>query len=438
MICEKFGTKDAAVNNDVAWQENAATNELPKRTNRNGSLSSKVCSMVGAAALVLVASTTVSGCSGGKINLNDYMTVEFTGYDTVGKAAINFDSDQFLYDVAEKTSNKKIKKLMKSEDIEDLDDLGSAFELMMYLEDLDVDYSLDKTSGLSNGDEVTLTWDVDEEELKEDYGIKVKYTNETYTVSDLEAVETFDPFEYVDVVYTGIDPNGQASVNVTTNNELTNALNFSLDASSNLKNGDTITVTADSYYGNDTAAYFAENYGKIPSPTTKEYTVEGLGKYVTSVSEIPEDLMAQMQQQASDVFTADAATWESNVAIDNFQYIGYHFLTPKDSTSSTGNDIFLVYQVNANITDEDAGVVWIKYFWTILYRDIMLLPDGTGSVSLTDYTIPLETYQFKLGDSVWDPWYTFDGYEDLTSLQNECATQYLANWNVDSNVTEVN
>ena len=113
MICEKFGTKDAAVNNDVAWQENAATNELPKRTNRNGSLSSKVCSMVGAAALVLVASTTVSGCSGGKINLNDYMTVEFTGYDTVGKAAINFDSDQFLYDVAEKTSNKKIKKLMK-------------------------------------------------------------------------------------------------------------------------------------------------------------------------------------------------------------------------------------------------------------------------------------------------------------------------------------
>ena len=43
------------------------------------------------------------------INLNDYVTIEFSGYDTLGKATYEFDEDAFCDDYEDKVKMKKQK-----------------------------------------------------------------------------------------------------------------------------------------------------------------------------------------------------------------------------------------------------------------------------------------------------------------------------------------
>ena len=143
---ETQGTSTNATTPNVTIDVNAAKDKVLEKVKSFGSLPPKIYGIIGAAVAALIAIIVIAAGAKRKINLNDYMTVDFTGYDTVGKAEINFDSDQFLSDVLEKTTNKKIKKLMKGKDIEDTIDWDDAIELLTYLDSVGVDYSLDKTS----------------------------------------------------------------------------------------------------------------------------------------------------------------------------------------------------------------------------------------------------------------------------------------------------
>ena len=90
------------------------------------------------------------------INLNDYVTIKFSGYNTVGKATYEFDENAFCDDFEDKVKMKKNDKELK-----ELQELYSYFsdniacELLLYS---CVDGKLKETSGLSNGDTVKYKW----------------------------------------------------------------------------------------------------------------------------------------------------------------------------------------------------------------------------------------------------------------------------------------
>lgn len=42
-----------------------------------------------------------------KINLNDYINIEYDGYDTYGRASIDFDSDKYFEDLQKASSSFK-------------------------------------------------------------------------------------------------------------------------------------------------------------------------------------------------------------------------------------------------------------------------------------------------------------------------------------------
>ena len=169
------------------------------------------------------------------------------------------------------------------------------------------------------------------------------------------AYKTFDAFSVVDVVYDGLDGDGTASTYCENQVcEYNGAeISYSLDKDTGLSEGDTVTLTVDI----DNEKEFAEAHGGyIPKALSKEYTVKGLYKYITSPDDIPDGVLEYYDTCIKEAFNEKAE--ELNKIHDNDSsgnYIGYYNIeyvsnfvcTPKDSGSNWHNEWHLVYKINA-------------------------------------------------------------------------------------------
>lgn len=93
---------------------------------------------------------------------------------------------------------------------------------------------------------------------------------------------------------------------------------YEADKSTGLSNGDKITVTASSKYNMN---QYAQLFGKVFSSAEKEFTVEGLASYASSIDEIPEDAKNKMLSQASDSIKADCASWKEGNSLKSSEFI---------------------------------------------------------------------------------------------------------------------
>lgn len=144
--------------------------------------------------------------------------------------------------------------------------------------------SIDKISGLTNGDVLTVTVRYNEKALRK---FKIKLVNTTYTVnvSDLNSAESLNPFADISVLYSGTDGFGSAEINTSKCEPVVlDNFTFSITTSSNngkLSNGDTITVTANctsaSYNPNDSTIEYNGKKYIVGKSSGSEFTVSGLG-----------------------------------------------------------------------------------------------------------------------------------------------------------------
>lgn len=388
------------------------------------------------------------------INLNKYITVNTEGYDTLGTATYSIDYGKMREDYGDKVkiNNKKMKAWLKEQGLyekaskDDIEQFferfyGTPFSMMVAT----IGGSLDNSNGLSNGDEITFVWDINEEDL-ELFNVKFKYKDVTTKVEGLEKVDTFDPFDYIELIYTGISPDG--SVNVQKNSSAPEYIQYlSIDASKydNLSNGDTITVTANV---NGTDNSYIERFGKYPSVTEKEYTVEGLMSYIDKNDQISDELLNKMKTQAEDALAANAAkNWYGS--LDKMTYLGNYLLTKKPGVESRGsqNIIYLVYKVRAvaDLENADGDMVAYEkeYYYYASYEKLMLDENGNGEVDLsthkavsnsfTDQTDVLKTSGW------WETYYSFNynGYENLDQLYSAAVTQNIENYAHEDNVIDI-
>ena len=72
---------------------------------------------------------------------------------------------------------------------------------------------------------------------------------------------------------------------------------FSCDKYTELKNGDKITISI----SKENIENYAEELGKIPSPSSKEYTVEGLGSYIISSENLNDENLAPIKEDAKEI-----------------------------------------------------------------------------------------------------------------------------------------
>lgn len=368
-----------------------------------------------------------SGCGAKKVNLNDYIEINYEGYDTAGVASYTIDFESMV------DENEKAFDIKGSATEEELQEIESDFENV-------ISGSFSKNEELSNGENISYKWDVSmKEKLKEKYNVEFVYEDMELTVDSLDKVEEFDPFKNVSVTFSGISPNGSADIKGDVDDEEL-YLHFTADKTSGLKNGDVVKVTVDCYDG-DVENYCLQ-YGKIPTVLEKEFTVEGLSAYVSAIDEIPEDMQEKMKNQAMDEFTANAATWSEGNSLESAEFIGYYFLTPKEGFySSSNNELYCVYKVTANLTGyteentEEEQTGQEVYYTYYRYSDIMLLEDGTCSVDLSNGYMTSNRIDSKFGSNgLFFSNYYFYGYSDLDSMFNECVTKKISDCNYESTV----
>lgn len=369
---------------------------------------------MGLAMVMAAAVCTMTGCVGGKtVDLNEYLYIDYSGYDTLGKASCEIDYEQMARDYSDKMKLK-----------------GDAayFGPAMILAD-GIDGELDKTRDLSNGDKIKFTWEVYEEDLKEVTGLKFKYSDVEQKIEGLEKVQPIDAFEGVNLSFEGTSPQGKATVQAE--NAPMSADSYRLDTNMNLKNGDVVTVTIDESACNS----LCESQGMIPKERTREFTVEGLSEYVNALSDIDDTLLAQMQQQAADESISSTARYEHPASYKGEKYLGSYLLTSK----TTGeNKIYLVYEKTYQIADrtEDNIFNWI---WYIEFDNIIKNGDGTYNVDLNNYKVPSGTAFFGM-ISGEDVGFTGEGgadlfvsgFADLESFVREHITAHMDAYNYET------
>ena len=381
------------------------------------------------------------------IDVSKYMTLSVDGYNTVGKLNIDFDTDKLEQDYGKQITTR-FKKQMKNlkDDTFGLSSLTASlydgYEADLFAETCATG-SADKTKNLSNGDVVTYTWDDNSDEAEEAFGVKVKYTDITYTVSGLASVNTFDAFDGVDVEFSGISPDGRATVNSLPTAAEAQGLYYTLDENSGLSNGDTVTLTVHS--NRDDFSDCIDKYGAMPQATEKTFTVEGLNEYVTSADTLSDSVLVSLQNQAEDVFKSYAAQRFSNgQTFKGMTYLGNYILTPKNKDSwGDKNRIALAYQVTVHHdytselnTTYDADD---SFFWYITFNNVSKDANDNIASGLNDYDTPttfvkidsgVQKYSFSSSTKTWE----YYGYASLDSLYNAAVNQYVENYNHQDNV----
>lgn len=375
----------------------------------------------------------LTGCGRTTINANDYLELDVSGYNTIGTADWNFDAEQFVMDNID---------AFGISDTSEMEYISAVVNIEEYLNG-----ELDKEDNLSNGDVVTFKWnETNIDKLEEKYNINIKTEDKVIDVSSLEEPKEIDLFEYVNVTFDGVAPNGQ--VNISTSDNIPIHISFTADKVDNLKNGDVVKITAQSSNKSDIQDYCFQN-GYVPKDIEKEYTVEGLVSYASSIDEISDDMKDKMQNQALDSINSYGASWESDSHGDDVkkmgtpEFLGYYFLSAKEGFSASPyNEIYLVYKVTNTMNalkrggDGSTKVEGEETYYTFYrYSDITLLADGTCSIDLSKGAMSDHTTESDYGYNDWFAvFYKFKGYPDLDSMFNECVTQQLENYNYESTV----
>lgn len=378
------------------------------------------------AGTAMMAAFMLTGCGKADIDLAEYVKIEANGYDGYGRGNVVINWNDMVED------NYKAFGLKDTDDEEDKAFQRAVDKLEKYVE---LDYVLPAT--LANGDNITVEVEIDEKLMKE---FKVNFTNEEsfeLTVSGLEKVASFDAFEGLNVVFDGYAPTGTARIDDSMLATGVSGLNYTLDKYDGLSVGDVVTCTITSYYGDDVYTYCAENYQKVPETLTKEFTVDGLCSYATSLSEIPQDIMNQMKSQTEDnieAYIAKESDSYRTYSVSSKNLLGSYFLTSKDMNnySSGKTMLYLVYSVNVASTYQynknQTYTANKSFLYVTRFNDIVVMADGTGSCDVANGS--------RVGDSIYlefendKTWGTYvNGYTDAATLKNKVVTSQLDRYN---------
>ncbi len=266
-----------------------------------------------------------------KINLNKYIHVTSSGYDGYGSADITID-----WEAIDDKYGDKI-KLTDMVDEEDTGIFSSRISPVEILSEF-VDISCDKQTELSNGDKLSYTIEVDEE-FTEYLKCKVTTKDGTYEVSDLEKIGKFDPFDDLEVEFTGTAPYGE--YRYTYNGEELAPYDFYCDAPVQLKNGDTITISIDE----NVVETCIQSIGKAPSKLSMDYTVDGLTQYVESYDTLSKEFLTTLSKEAEDtIYSYTASQYSGEMQLSNLTSAGYIMNIPKDESNANDNALYLIYK----------------------------------------------------------------------------------------------
>ncbi len=148
-----------------------------------------------------------------------------------------------------------------------------------------------------------------------------------------------DLFEYVDVKVEGVSDEASAQVYFTVNDDdLTNSISYNLSKSTNISNGEVLTLTAvpDEDFMKS-KRYFAKVF-------TKQFPVQGLSFIAKNKNEVPLNSLKQIvsanNEKVKDIFSSEISN-ATSVEVKNLSYYYKKGDNPSDDLS-----VYFISQIN--------------------------------------------------------------------------------------------
>lgn len=346
--------------------------------------------IIGAFILIAGIITTILLVNNSKtvaVNPENYVSISFYGYDTLGHATASFDESAFVYDYADlKLRKNKFKNYLvenegMSEDqakavVSNLDD-GDVAQLLC---DYFLEGSLDITDGLSNGDDVTYSFDGSKEDIENCFKVTCDAYDIVESVFGLDEIVFFDPFENVEIYYGGKAPCGTAEIWDGGLQSLYYGSTLTIDISNGLSNGDVVTVTYDI---GCTEEEFVEKFDTLPNNYSKTYTVEGLAAWVTDSSEVSEEMLEQFSDDVQNRL-ATSILENSLIGInETVEYEGFYFgASNEDIDEEWSNVLVMVFKNHLHIDYKDGDDLKTDrekegdYYLYFVYENVSFDRDG--------------------------------------------------------------
>ena len=266
--------------------------------------------------------------------------------------------------------------------------------------------------------------------------MRLSYEDLAFTVEGLQEAQEIDPFAEIELTYSGTAPNGEVSLANHAEDSLLSNLRYEVEPTNGLDNGDTVTVSLPNVDTGESRRYYLTNFGVVFTETQKTYTVEGLGAYVTSLSEVAADTetLDEMKARGEDSLRATAAKeWSEEISLDSMTYLGSYLLMAKDTDGrmNPNNMLYLVYQVQSSANLPEDGIHQsFSYYYTVQFNNLTVSPDGKISVNLGEYSTSRDRFRKEFGNRS----YYYNGYENLDTAFRQSVSVNVDRYTYESNI----
>ncbi|MBO4559061.1 MAG: hypothetical protein J5712_03170 [Lachnospiraceae bacterium] len=442
--------------------------------------------------IVISAAFILTACGKIELTADDFVEFTDEGYDGIGTSKAEFDYKEMLKDVKDKMKDERYsaaKKILKNVtlspetaknvsngqtvtfewdiDDDDIKELEDECKLIIKFSDVEhkvsgltplkevdlfqnldisysgydtigtiyywygesyVEYSFDKTEGLSNGDTVTVTaaldsWYIgtykDLNAFMAERGEKPASLTKEIKVEGLAELKEYSPFQSVSLKLSGMDGAGEAAIATDWSDSYYYNWEYSLDKTEGLSNGDVITVTAVAYDGTPIEEYAAKYYGLKITETSKQFTVEGLIVLAGTIEDIVPEGLEALTEAGKNAIVDMVNGWSATdlVSIEKLgTVLGYeedYWYSDKYIPY-----VYVIYRVTThNDTDGD-----VEFYWYANCSNGVL--SDTGSLMIdpaSSYDTPLNHYSSwwgVSGEAFYGPSGSlyYVGFETLESL----------------------
>ena len=376
------------------------------------------------AALVLLA-----GCGEKEVRPMEYFDVTVAGGDSEGTAEVVFDEEGFMSAMIEACPVSKVDGLRQLLTDENIDKV--------------LDWSLDKESGLSNGDTVTLALSYDDSVLKKSFKIKFAGEKEkVFPVAGLEEltyIDAFDPAVFNvtdDVKGVHIKTNGASPlltleiVNDIDKKDRRSEIEYrqakNEDGTTFFSSEDEVTITAELYGLEEDERLKAES-ATVSFPNAP--------KYMTSFDELSEAGWKQLSGLMKDFEDTHSTINENNgIAVNQGGYSGRAYLNDVENESLVLNwfrfeKLYLVTLKEGKdyvAYERDSAINKLVIPFTVsiacdpFWEDPISDLRGTGYIMITNPIInPDGTLTLENSDTNTEVVYREDTKDSLDRVYNE-------------------
>lgn len=247
--------------------------------------------------------------------------------------------------------------------------------------------TIDKDSGLKNGDSILVSVSYDEK-LARKLGIKVDRSSTTVKVGGLLQGTEQDAFSDIKIVTGGISPYVYVNIINESKDEYMASLQYDVSKTAGLAIGDEIVITcrADEKAAAEKGIYFKE--------LTKTYRIEQADKYINSPEEADKEVIRALADEDRAVIEEAVADKTTHMA---FMVTGDKSYLFKDNNEEavefTLDRCLLAYNNTGTEQKHENGII-------IIQKGNIAMPDYSGSEDPYDY---LESwFAFVYPDAVLD------------------------------------